>query len=225
MKRSHLLLAALALPSLWAGSAEAAMVSYYLNQVNVNPTLADNVNYARVTIDDNTANRLTFTVTLLAPLTSIAASNFGIQEFAFNVVGNTNPLQDAAGSNAQWVLPTQWTASVAPPPNQLDGFGRFEVAVGTTGSARLTPLIFQLVNSGLGLSSFTENSTNNAAEGNRFFAAHIAGFNVSGVTSAYFGGSDSVPTAVPVPAAIWLLSSGLLGGLGWVRRRVGAASA
>ncbi len=225
MKRVYLVLAALALPGLWASSAEAAMVSYYLNQTNANPALGDIVNYAQATIDENTANRLTFTVTLLAPLTSIAASNFGIQEFAFNVAGLTNPLQDAAGSNAQWVLPTRWTASLAPPPNQMDGFGRFEVAVGTTGSARLTPLIFQLVNSGLGLASFAENSTNTAAQGNSLFAAHITGFNVSGVTSAYFGGSASVSSAVPVPAAIWLLSSGLLGGLGWARRRVGVASA
>src|SRR5215510_7473180 len=96
--------------------ANAAMVSYFLNQTNIDPTLADDVNYARVDIDDDTPSRITFNVTLLGPLTSLEATNFGIQEFAFNVLG-TNPLLDApVGSNAQWLLPASWTAAVAPPP-------------------------------------------------------------------------------------------------------------
>jgi hypothetical protein len=152
--------------------------------LNGNPTLADNVGYAQVTIDNNSANALTFTVSLLSPLTSIAGSNFGIQEFGFNVIG-TNPLADAARANAQWTLPSSWSANVAPPPNQYDGFGRFEVSLSTTGSERPSPLIFQLLNAGLTLSSFAENSTNTAAEGNVFFGAHIAGIDTgNGLTSA-----------------------------------------
>lgn len=200
-------------------AAHASFITYYLSQTNANPTLSDNVDYAKVMIDDNTANTLTFTVSLLGPLTGIAASNFGIQEFGFNVLGNSMPLSDASGSNAQWGLPSGWSASVAPPPNQLDGFGRFEVSVSTTGTGRLPTLVFGIVGTGLNLFSFAENSSNTAGEGNTFFAAHIAGFAAGGgITSAYFGGSSTVPTAVPIPAA-GLLPAGMAVFLAFMRRR------
>jgi hypothetical protein len=202
----------------FAAPADAAMVSYFLTDTNVNPTLADGVNYARVDIDDDTPNRITFNVTLLGPLTSIQATNFGIQEFAFNVLG-ANPLLDApSGTNAQWLLPSTWTAAVAPPPNQADGFGRFEVSVQTQGGGRITPLSFALIGTGLGLGSFAELSGDPAGEGNVLFGAHVAGFDANGVTSAYFGGSAAM--LVPLPATLPLIFSGLaaLGGLGYRRR-------
>lgn len=216
MRRHRSLLAALGLSSMFTANANAAFVSYFLDQSNA---LSDGVNYAQVTIDDNdTADRLTFTVSPLAALTSSAGANFGIQEFGFNVVGSTNPLADASGTNAQWGLPAGWSARVSPPPNQLDGFGQFEVSVSTTGSGRLSPLSFSLFNTGLTLGSFAEFSTNIAAQGNRYFAAHITGFDASGATSAYFGGSTLTP--VPLPAAFWLFASAL-GGLGLLRPRAG----
>lgn len=200
----------------------AAAVGYMLNQTNGHPGLSDGVNYANVVIDDNTANTLTFTVTLLPPLTSIAGSNFGLQEFGFNVVG-THLLVDAAATNSQWTLPASWQANVAPPPNQMDGFGRFEVSVGSSGSARLSPLVFSLKNTSLSLASFAELSSNTAAQGNVFFAAHIAGFTAPGaLTSAYFGGSlgfDPASAIVPLPAAVWMLGMGLTALAGVARHR------
>lgn len=207
------LMTALALS--FAPQAQAAFVTYVLDQTNGNPTLADGVSYAQLRIDDNTAGRLTFTITVLPTLSGLATSNFGLQQFGFNVLG-TNPLQDASGSNAQWFLPTGWSANVAPPPNQLDGFGRFEVSVSTTGSNRLAPLQFQLIGTGLTLSSFNELSTGTAGEGNVRFAAHIAGFDAGGgLTSAYFGGSNLAPSPVPLPSVAlfvpaWLAVAGVL---------------
>jgi hypothetical protein len=195
--------------SVFAVPTNAAMISYVLDQTNINPTLADNIPYLRVDIDDNTANRITFTVTPLSSLTSLLPlSNFGLQEFAFNVVG-TNPLLDASGSNAQWALPDDWTANVAPPPNQADGFGRFEVMLTGGGSDRVSPLTFALIGTGLTINSFAELSGNPAGEGNVFFGARVAGFDASGTTSAYFGGSTL--DVVPLPAALPLLLSGLVG--------------
>jgi hypothetical protein len=198
--------------------AQAAVVNYVLNQTNEHPTLVDNIPYAQVAIDDNTANTLTFTVTVLSPLTSLpGANNFGIQAFGFNVSG-TNPLSDATGTNAQWTLPPLWQADVSPPPNQMDGFGRFENVVSTTGTGRLSPLSFQLKNTGLTLSRFAEVSTGVAGEGNVYFAAHVAGFTApNGITGAYFGGSDVA--AVPIVGPIWLLVSGLVPVMGFMRRR------
>lgn len=220
MRTKHWI-AALALQGLLAGTAQAAYISYHLSQTNVDAVLADGVNYARVTIDDNIAGRLTFTVSLTSALVSLGDS-VGIQQFGFNVAG-AHALADASGSNAQWVLPGQWRASVAPPPNQLDGFGRFEVAVETTGSGRGAPLIFQLINSGLSLTSFAELSSGNAGQGNQFFAAHIAGFDLGGTTSGYFAGSAVAPSTVPLPAAGLLLPLGLAAAAALRRRKPAAA--
>src|SRR5262245_5699167 len=127
MKRITLLTAPLL--ALLAQTGHATSVSYYLNQTNVDAgSLIDGTNFAILTIDDNVAGSLRFTLTALAPLTSIAGSGFGFQEFAFNVIG-ANPLQDSGNVAGQWTLPTAWTGNVAPPPNQEDGFGRFEAAV------------------------------------------------------------------------------------------------
>jgi len=202
---------------LWYSSAQGAFVSFFLNQTNLNPTLPDGANYARVTIDDNTANTITFTVSLLGPLTSLASQNLGIQNFGFNVIG-ADPLADASGSNSQWTLPAGWIASVAPPPNQLNGFGSFDVAVSATGTARMAPLVFQVSNTGLALSSFERQSTGGAIEGNVLFAAHIAGFTTNaGDTSGFFGGSALAP--VPVPESGLLFPAGLAAILALLRKR------
>jgi hypothetical protein len=197
--------------------AHGAMVTYFLDQTNFS-ALPDGVNYVQVEIDDNTAGRVTFNVSLLSPLTSIQAANFGIQEFTFNVLG-TNPLQDASGDNAQWDLPEGWSANLPPPTNQADGFGRFELSLRTQGSGRVSPLSFALIGTGLTIDSFAELSSNNAGEGNRFFAAHVTGFDASGTTSGYFGGSTLA--VVPLPAALPLLLSGfaIFGAVGYSRRR------
>jgi hypothetical protein len=57
-----------------------------------------------------------------------------------------------------------------------------------------------------------------------FFAVKVAGLNNSfGPSNAFFGGSlengSTSITAVPVPASVWLLSSGLMGLTVVTRRR------
>lgn len=190
-----------------AGVAQANSVSYFMNQSNA---LADGVNYLQVTIDDEgTAGWVNFTVDVLPALSNLAVSNFGIQEFAFNVVSSGVLPPDSAAQPATWTLPAGWSANTDPPPNQEDGFGRFDVGVSTGGSNRLSTLQFSFQSSN-GLASFLDLSSNTAAQGNAYLAAHVAGFDGPGsVSSGYFGATTLI-TAVPVPAPLVLLASALV---------------
>jgi hypothetical protein len=204
--------AALAAPT----GARAASISYLLDQTNIDTApIVDGTDYVRVTIDDATPGSLTFTVSLLSPLTSIAASGFGIQNFAFDIVG-AHPVQDSGTVAGQWTLPAGWSGNVAPPPNQMDGFGNFDVSVDGTGSNRQSPLVFQLNGTGLTIASFAELSGGSAAQGNVFFAAHVAGFSgPGGVSSGFFGGSKAPEPSVSLLA---LGAAGLVASC--ARRRV-----
>lgn len=199
-----------ALALMGATAAQAASVSYFLDQSN---TLADGPNYLQVTIDDQGAPGLiNFMVATLTPLNSIAGGNFGIQTFGWNTLLNTSSIPDSSIVN----LPSGWVGNVNPPPNTIDGFGKFDIAVSNGGSNRLTTLTFSIDVAGDAISDYVELSSGTAGQGNVFFAAHVAGFDDGqGNTSAYFGGS----TPVPVPAAAWLFGSGLLGLVGAARRK------
>ena len=193
--------------------AQAASVSYFLDQSNENGALPDGVNYLQVTLDDEGAPGLiNFTVITLPALNSIQGSNFGIQTFGFNTVLDPNTIPDSALTN----LPTGWGGNVIPPPNTIDGFGMFDLSVSDTGSNRLTTLTFSVNFAGDGINDYIDLSQGTAGEGNVFFAAHVAGFDAGGgITSAFFGGS----TAVPLPAAVWLFTSGLLVFFGVIRNK------
>jgi hypothetical protein len=186
----------------------AASVSYFLDQSN---TLADGPNYLKVTVSDGTGGLIDFKVETLAPLNSLPHSNFGIQEFSFNTTLANPP--DTSLVN----LPTGWSGNSAPPPNQADGFGAFDLNVSNGGSNRLSVLTFSINVAGDSIYNYTSAvSGGTASQGNVLFATHVAGFDDGyGNTSAFFGGS----TPVPVPAAIWFFGSGLLGLAGMVRRK------
>ena len=75
-----------------AGSAQAASVSFYLDQSNANPQIPDGVNYLEVTISDvqygSDVDAIRIDVTVLDALVSLADTNFGIQSFLFNTDHN-----------------------------------------------------------------------------------------------------------------------------------------
>ena len=194
-----------------AAQVHAVSVSYFMNQSN---ELADGPNYLQVTIDDNGApGSINFKVETLPVLTGMATGNFGLQSFGFNTTLSSGLIASASISG----LPAGWTANVAPRSNTRGGFGKFDIAVNDTGQNRASVLTFSVTGiAGDTVLNYAKLSSGTAGEGNVFFAAHVAGFNDgNSATSAFFGGS----TLVPLPGAVWLLGSGLLGLVAFARRK------
>jgi len=110
----------------------------------------------------------------------------------------------------------------------MDGFGKFDFIVQTTGSNRLSPLSFTVT--GLGgattadtLGYFAKYSVGNAGQGNQYFAAHLAGFTTSNpiITSGYFAGSTLAPVPEPGAFAMLLAAMCLLGSVTHYNKKSG----
>jgi hypothetical protein len=211
MAKRHL--AAAILTGLFATTSQAASVSFYLDQSN---RLADGVNYLQVTIADGADGDIDFTVTALQPLLDLAGDNFGIQQFAFNVVGGT-----ATERRDVTALPDDWRARNG---GRMAGFGLYDIKLSGRGKSRQDPLTFSI--SGVSLDtilSYVDLSTGRSPQGFSLFSAHVAGLSFGNcelqsagksqsigtdtgsecVQSAFFGGTQ----AVPAPPAIWLLGT------------------
>jgi hypothetical protein len=199
-----------------AGTANAASVTYHLDQSNI---LADGIAYLKVTISDSMVNTgdIDFKVETTSAFT--AGTNFGVQAFGFN------PSVAITSANI-YNLNSKWKVG----SGNLGGFGSFAVAEDGTGSSRQSPLTFSVHFAGDSINSYANSSTGSAGswvgDGKPYFAAHVAGFtsNVydsSGmVTSDWFAGNTTaLPSHVPVPTAAWLLASGLIGLVGVARHK------
>jgi hypothetical protein len=211
-------LACLVVLTLAGAAANAASVSYFIDQTNGGPQLANDVNYLQVTVSDAAfgadANAIRFDVTILPALTGIADSNFGIQSFGFNTSLATPTVLGAIAG-----LPSGWSTDS---DSNQGPFGNFELAVSGTGGNRQDPTLTFYVTGIAGdlVTDYAALSNGNAGAGNEFFAGHVAGFldqdpGAGELTSAYFGGSQ----AVPVPATAWLFMTGIVALAGRARRR------
>jgi len=193
------------LAALAAAPAQAASLSYFLDQSN---DLPNGTNYAVVTIEDGVGGDIDFTVEVLTGAFPTPLSNFGMQAFFFNYDQSIN----VDKSNITSVNPADW--DIKENKNAGGGFGKFEFQAKGTGSSRTSLLTFSI--SGVSGDTVDDYAVGNAGSMGEFFAADIAGYDdgVSGSTSGKFAGS----ALVPVPAAVWLFGSAL-GLMGWARRR------
>jgi len=179
--------------------AQAATVSYYLDQNNAGLSTD---NYVQVTISDGARGNIDFQVDILAAVFPDPGSNFGMDKFYFNFDSVAVSENNIVDINMQ-----SW--NVNENKNAGGGFGKYDFELKGTGHSRTTMLSFSITGVG-GDDPWTY------ASDPEFFAAHVGGFlDDSGVESAKFAGS----TLVPIPGSVMLLGSGLLGLIA-VRRRI-----
>lgn len=210
--------------------AHAASVSFFLDQSN---KLPDGTNYLSVMLTENETGGVDFLVQTLDPLNKIAGRNFGIQMFGFSFAdgtwgeisglpnhkhGKSNRHEDDFGKHKTWDeisgLPDHWRVQNN---KQMDGFGKFDIRL--VGKGRTDTLNFTV--NDVSLSDFDS-----------LFSAQVTGFEWCRIddnrrnwcdgknctTSALFAGSMSV-SQVPIPAAVWLFGSGLIGLAAVTRRK------
>ncbi len=188
-----------------AMSANAASISYFLDQSD---DLANGTNYVQVTIADGVSGDIDFSVQVLTGAFPAPLTNFGMQSFYFNY----NQSLTLDSTNIIDVDPASW--DINEDKNVGGGFGKFDFQAKGTGSNRTELLTFTI--SAVSGDTINDYAIGNADETGKFFAAHVAGYDAgaSGNTSGKFAGSS----VVPVPAAVWLFGSALLG-LCWQGRR------
>ncbi|MGA7800051.1 MAG: VPLPA-CTERM sorting domain-containing protein [Gammaproteobacteria bacterium] len=188
-----------------AAATSAQAETYYLNQTNLTASgYSDGVPYIKVDISKPTSSEIQFTVTPQSPISGALLMGFG-----FNTTGTSI-------TTSQIQAPTGWTASGS---GRDDGFGIFQFNLNADhgNNSRVSQLTFDIagVSSAVTPLNFFANSTGAAGEQNVAFVAHVA--NLGNGLTGYFGG----PAPVPVPAALWLFGSGLVGLVGVARRRSG----
>jgi len=115
-----------------------------------------------------------------------------------------------------------FTATTTSGSIHADGTGTWQYGVSCTGcgpgtsSSLSGPLNFDVAAGGITPASFTKNSNS------LYFAADIGVPSSSCGASGYCTGDVGTPTAVPLPAAAWLLLSGLAGVGAMARRKLAA---
>lgn len=199
------------------GTTVANAYQVHIYSLDLSNQLPNGPTYATVKIEDLDNGDIKFTVDPIDTAFSISGSNFGLQKFGFNTDLDPTLVQAAITG------PVGWTVG----SGNLDGFGSFEITDSGTGSTRKNPLEFTI--SGISGDTYLNYLQLSSGGSSSYFAAHIAGFDSTfctttdqdGCTSAFFAGGDSnnPPNEVPVPAAVWLFGSGLLGMIGIARRR------
>ena len=222
--------------SLATVAASAATVTINLTKSN-RPMLLPDDDYVQVTIHEQLNGDIDFLVETLDPVRDEAkpGEGYGLQLFAFNF--------GSSGATAENIrLPVNWRVGGFWP----EPFGEFDVGLRTNPKNLRDPLKFSIVGveGDTAMDYLTAASTGESRYGNHLFGTKVLGIDLrdnwgeewrdrkcSEETGqcqardvdydqrrwreAKFAGG----TVVPVPAAVWLFGSGLMGLVGLARRR------
>ncbi len=185
--------------------------------LNQSDTFRDGYDYGYVSIRaDSSTGVVSFKVVVYETAYDILDPDFGIDAFGFNY-------QNITSLPSTWTLslPTaSWTQTVN---QKLNGFGWFQVKEEYGSDIRFDPLEFSIT-----LPTASEAVVDNFAVlgsgsvqggGEEYFAAHIAGFQMTGVTAgktSHWAAGKTV--IVPEPMTI-VLSLGGLALLSWFHKR------
>ena len=206
--------------SVISSKATAATVTYDLELNNLSQFTGQTL--ARVTLTDIAGGGVDFTVEAL-----LAGSR--LNQFGFNFLSNTEPFGFSITG-----LPSVWGYSVAiDAQGGFNGFGKFDVDVKDGGNnGRLNPLTFSVSvgtvedyvafsDKGAEPSLFSAHATNLNINGSGSCSAEDVTGGICKAITGYAGGGTLVPPAeIPLPAAVWLFGSGLIGiaGMGWRKK-------
>jgi hypothetical protein len=206
--------------------ASAVSITYLLQTTNEYGFLPDPENYISVTIEE-VADDIKFTVMTLDAFDTHPfheGTNFGMQTFGFNIddsfLAGLGYAFDA--DNIEFLSPeSDWDVR----SRNLSEFGRFDVVLAGNGNSRLDELVFLITGiDGDNIFTYAAPTLQDPDSGG-WFAAHVAGFafGETHITSAWFAGGDGSvpPNLIPLPAAIWLFGSGLVGlvSIAWRKRQ------
>jgi hypothetical protein len=141
--------------------------------------------------------------------------NFGLQTFGFNESTLDPTKLSLTGLS---IIGWNWQYS----EGSLGGFGpygKFDFNLVGSGSSRQDPLEFSVIVSDDSFSISVSDFATQLSTAGYLFAGHIAGFEVPGsdITSAMF---STTGNAIPEPATMLLLGSGLIGLAGYGRKKL-----
>jgi hypothetical protein len=181
---------------LFASPAQAASVPVNLDTSNALGTNPAGVDFLFVTVSDGLDGAVDFRVEINPALNTTGGSDPGIQAFSFN-------FGDLGVTADNLVLPDGW--SVKGFNQHHSNFGSFDIQIHGTGNSRQNPLLFSV--QGISGDSAVDYVSlfSRGGQQDSLFAAHVPGLHVTGSGGAHFGGTS----VVPVPAAVWLMLSGL----------------